>query len=212
MAKERILVVDDEYLIRWSLQQELARDGYEVQTAEDGESALRLARESSPDLVLLDIQLPGIGGIEVLQRIKAADPETVVIMITAYGMVDTAVAAMKAGAYDYLNKPFNLEGVKLSIRKGLEASRLRGEVQRLREEQQARFSLDRVVARSAAMRGVLDLVARVASSGATTVLLQGESGTGKDLVAKAVHYTGARAERPFMAINCASLPEQLLES
>ena len=212
MSKERILVVDDEYLIRWSLQQELAKEGYEVTTAEDGESALRLARESSPDLVLLDIQLPGMGGIEVLQKIKASDPEIVVIMITAYGMVDTAVAAMKAGAFDYLNKPFNLEGVKLSIRKGLETSRLRGEVQRLRQEQQARFSLDRVVAVSAPMRAVLDLVARVASSGASTVLLQGESGTGKDLVAKALHYTGARAERPFMAVNCASLPEQLLES
>jgi len=212
MPKERILVVDDEYLIRWSLQQELAKEGYEVTTAEDGESALRLFRENPPDLVLLDIQLPGIGGIEVLQKIKATEPEIVVIMITAYGMVDTAVAAMKAGAFDYLNKPFNLEGVKLSIRKGLETSRLRGEVQRLRQEQQARFSLDRVVAVSASMRAVLDLVARVASSGASTVLLQGESGTGKDLVAKALHYTGARAERPFMAVNCASLPEQLLES
>jgi DNA-binding NtrC family response regulator len=212
MAKERILVVDDEYLIRWSLQQELAKDGYEVTTAEDGEAALRMARESPPDLVLCDIQLPGMDGIEILRRLKASDPETVVIMITAYGMVDTAVAAMKAGAYDYINKPFNLEGVKLSIRKGLETSRLRGEVQRLRQEQQARFSLDRVVARSAAMQAVLELVSRVASSGASTILLQGESGTGKDLVAKAIHYTGARAERPFMAINCASLPEQLLES
>src|SRR5512138_3284899 len=109
MAKERILVVDDEYLIRWSLREELTKDGYEVTTAEDGESALRLVRESPPELVLLDIQLPGIGGIEVLQKIKAAEPEVVVIMITAYGMVDTAVAAMKAGAFDYLNKPFNLE-------------------------------------------------------------------------------------------------------
>ena len=212
MAKERILVVDDEYLIRWSLQQELAKEGYDVTTAEDGESALRQFGENPPDLVLLDIQLPGMGGIEVLQKLKAAEPEIVVIMITAYGMVDTAVTAMKAGAFDYLNKPFNLEGVKLAIRKGLETSRLRGEVQRLRQEQQARFSLDRVVAVSAPMRAVLDLVARVASSGASTVLLQGESGTGKDLVAKALHYTGARAEHPFMAVNCASLPEQLLES
>ena len=212
MSKERILVVDDEYLIRWSLQQELTKEGYEVSSAEDGESALRLVRENAPDLVLLDIQLPGMGGIEVLQKIKASDPDTVVIMITAYSMVDTAVSAMKAGAFDYLNKPFNLEGVKLSIRKGLETSRLRGEVQRLRQEQQARFSLDRVVAESAPMRAVLDLVARVASSGASTVLLQGESGTGKDLVAKALHYTGGRAERPFMAVNCASLPEHLLES
>ena len=164
MAKERILVVDDEYLIRWSLQQELAKDGYEVTTAEDGESALRLVREAPPDLALLDIQLPGIGGIEVLEKIKAAEPEVVVIMITAYGMVDTAVQAMRAGAYDYLNKPFNLEGVKLSIRKGLETSRLRGEVQRLRQEQHGRFSLDRVVAKSAAMRAVLEMTSRVASS------------------------------------------------
>jgi DNA-binding NtrC family response regulator len=212
VAKERILVVDDEYLIRWSLQQELAKDGYEVQTAEDGAAALRQVRESPPDLMLLDIQLPGMDGIEVLQKVKAGDPEIVVIMITAYGMVDTAVAAMKAGAYDYINKPFNLEGVKLSIRKGLETNRLRSEVQRLREEQQARFSLDRIVAESAAMRAVLDLVARITGSNATTILLQGESGTGKDLVAKAIHYTGHRAEKPFMAINCASLPEHLLES
>ncbi len=212
MPKERILVVDDEYLIRWSLQQELAKDGYEVTTAEDGEEALRAVRESPPDLVLLDIQLPGIDGIQVLEQVKATDPEVVVIMITAYGMVDTAVAAMKAGAYDYINKPFNLEGVKLSIRKGLEANRLRGEVLRLRREQQATFSLDRVVAASAAMRDILALISRVAASPASTVLLQGESGTGKDLAAKAIHYTGARAERPFMAVNCASLPEQLLES
>jgi len=212
MARERILVVDDEYLIRWSLQQELGKDGYDVSVAEDGEEALRVFREGAPDLVLLDVQLPGIGGLEVLERVKAAEPDVVVIMITAYGMVDTAVAAMKAGAYDYLNKPFNLEAVKLSIRKGLEARHLRGEVQRLRQEQRTRFSLDRVVARSEAMRSVLDLVSRISSSGASTVLLQGESGTGKDLVAKALHYTGARAERPFMAINCASLPEHLLES
>ena len=212
MPRERILIVDDEYLIRWSLQRELSKDGYDAQAVEDGEAALRSVRESPPDLMLLDIQLPGMSGIQVLQQVKAIDQEIVVIMITAYGMVDTAVAAMKAGAYDYINKPFNLEGVKLSIRKGLESSRLRGEVQHLRQKQQTAFTLNRVVAESAAMRAVLDLVARISGSNATTILLQGESGTGKDLIAKSVHYTGHRAEKPFMAVNCASLPEHLLES
>ena len=212
MAKERILVVDDEYLIRWSLQQNLAKEGYEVLVAETGEEALRVVRESPPDLVLLDIQLPGIDGIETLEKIKAVDSEIVVIMITAHGMVDTAVAAMKLGAHDYINKPYNLEGVKISITKGLEANRLRGEVRRLREEQHTRYGFDNVIAESEAMKKVLDMVRRVALSNATTVLLQGESGTGKDLIAKAIHYSSDSSERPFMAVNCASLPEQLLES
>jgi len=212
MAKERILVVDDEYLIRWSLQQDLAKEGYEVLVAESGEEAVRVVRETPPDLVLLDIQLPGIDGVRTLEKIKALDPEIVVIMITAYAMVDTAVAAMKLGAHDYINKPYNLEGVKLSIRKGLETNRLRGEVRRLRQEQHGRFGANTVIAESPSMRQVMQMVERVAASAATTVLLLGESGTGKDLVAKAIHYGSARAEKAFMAVNCASLPEHLLES
>ena len=212
MAKERILAVDDEYLIRWSLQQDLAKEGYEVLVAESGEEALRVVQESPPDLVLLDIQMPGIDGIATLEAIKKIDAEIVVIMITAYGMVDTAVAAMKLGAYDYINKPYNLEGVKMSVRKGLETNRLRSEVRRLREEQKGRCGPDYIIAESPVMRQVMEMVSRIAASGASTVLLLGESGTGKDLIAKAVHYTGARAENPFMAVNCASLPEQLLES
>ncbi len=212
MAKERILVVDDEYLIRWSLQQDLAKEGYEVVVAESGEEALRLVRESPPDLVLLDIQLPGMNGIQALKKIKEIDPEVVVIMITAYGMVDTAVAAMKLGAHDYINKPYNLEGVKISIAKGLETNRLRGEVLRLRQQARERFGTTQVIAESPAMKDVLDMVDRVAVSSATTVLLLGESGTGKDLVAKAIHFSGSSSEKPFMAVNCASLPEQLLES
>jgi DNA-binding NtrC family response regulator len=212
MVKERILVVDDEYLIRWSLQQDLAKEGYEVQVAESGEEALRMVRESPPDLVLLDIQLPGIDGVRTLEGIKKLDPEIVVIMITAYAMVDTAVAAMKLGAHDYINKPYNLEGVKLSIQKGMETNRLKGEIRRLREEQHGRYGASTIIAESPAMKKVLDVVARVAASDATTVLILGESGTGKDLIAKAIHYSGARADNPFMAVNCASLPEHLLES
>ena len=212
MAKERILVVDDEYLIRWSLQQDLAKEGYEVLVAESGEEALRVVRETPPDMVLLDIQLPGMDGVKTLGEIKKLYPEIVVIMITAYAMVDTAVAAMKLGAHDYINKPYNLEGVKLSIRKGLETNRLKGEVQRLREQQHGRFGVNTIIAESPSMRQVLEIVKRVAASNATTVLLLGESGTGKDLVAKAIHYSSARAEKPFMAVNCASLPEHLLES
>jgi len=212
MAKERILVVDDEYLIRWSLQQDLAKEGYEVLVAESGEEALRLVRESPPEMILLDIQLPGIDGVKTLGEIKKIDPEIVVLMITAYAMVDTAVAAMKLGAHDYINKPYNLEGVKLSIRKGLETNRLKGEVRRLREQQHGRFGVNTIIAESDSMRQVMEIVKRVAASSATTVLLLGESGTGKDLVAKAIHYTSERTEKPFMAVNCASLPEHLLES
>ncbi len=212
MTQERLLVVDDEFLIRWSLQQDLGKEGYEVLTAESGEEALRMIDESPPDLVLLDIHLPGLDGVKVLEKIRVTDPDLPVIMITAYGMVESAVAAMRLGAFDYISKPFNLDGVKLSVSKALETSRLKIEVARLRREQHKSSGFDNIIGDSPRMKEVFDLVRKVAQSSATTVLLQGESGTGKDLVAKAVHFTSARADKPFMAINCASLPEHLLES
>ncbi len=212
MTQERILVVDDEFLIRWSLQQDLGKEGYDVLVAESGEEALRMVEADSPDLVLLDIHLPGLDGIKVLERIKTDDPEVPVIMITAYGLVESAVAAMRLGAFDYINKPFNLDDVKLSIRKALETSRLRNEVARLRREQRRGTGFEDIIGHSPLMREVFELVQKVANSNATTVLLQGESGTGKDLIAKTIHFMSARSDKPYMAINCASLPETLLES
>jgi two-component system response regulator AtoC len=212
VTRERILVVDDEFLIRWSLQQDLGKAGYEVLAAESGEEALRMFESDTPDLVLLDIQLPGIDGIKVLEKIREQDVETPVIMITAYGMIESAVAAMRLGALDYISKPFNLDGVRMTVAKALENVRLRSEVARLRREQRTGAGFENIVGNSARMKEVFELVGKVAGSNATTVLLQGESGTGKDLVAKAIHFTSARADKPYMAINCASLPENLLES
>jgi len=212
MGSARILVVDDEHLIRWTLEQHLQKEGYEVQTAEDGEKALDMIREHPPELVLLDNQLPGANGIEVLGRIKEIDRNIVVIMITAHGMLETAVQAMKLGAYDYVSKPFNLDELTLTIRKSLETISLRQEVKILREQQTVALKSDAIIGKSRAVLSILEMIGKIAQSDASTVLVQGESGTGKELVARAIHKGSTRSEHPFMAINCAALPETLLES
>lgn len=212
MGSARILVVDDEHLIRWTLEQHLQKEGYEVFTAEDGEKALEMVKELTPELVLLDNQLPGAPGIEVLGKIKEFDKNTVVIMITAHGMLDTAVQAMKLGAYDYVSKPFNLDELTLTIRKSLETVSLRQEVRLLREQQKVVYRSDTIIGKSRAIQSILEMIGKIAQSDASTVLVQGESGTGKELVARAIHKGSSRSEHPFMAINCAALPETLLES
>ena len=211
MKKVRILVVDDEHLIRWSLEQNLKKQGYEVLTAGCGEDALRLVREEQPDLVLLDIQLPGISGMEVLEKIKEFDDEIIVIMVTAHGGLETAVNAMRVGAYDYINKPFNLDEIAVVVKKALETFDLRREVARLRSEHKKGGPPD-IVGTGHHMRSILDMMGKVARSDASTVLVLGDSGTGKELVAKWIHYQSARAEKPFIAINCAAVPATLLES
>lgn len=211
MRKVRVLVVDDEHLIRWSLEQNLKKQGYEVITAGNGEDALRFVREEQPDLVLLDIQLPGISGMEVLEKIKEFDEEIIVIMVTAHGGLETAVNAMRVGAYDYINKPFNLDEMAVVIKKALETFDLRREVARLRSEHKKSGPPD-IVGTGHHMRSILDMMGKVARSDASTVLVLGESGTGKELVAKWVHYQSARADKPFIAINCAAVPATLLES
>ncbi len=208
----KILVIDDEKLIRWMLNDVLGKEGYQVITAETGEAGLKLVEEEGPDLILLDLRLPGIGGMEVLDRVKKIEPEALVIILTAHGTVESAVEAMRKGAYDYLNKPIDLEETKLVVRKALETVQLKREVVQLRRGQKERFGLDDIVGVSEAATEILDMVKRIAQSSATTVLIQGESGTGKELVAKAIHYQSARAERPFMAINCTALPQTLVES
>ncbi|HKI51993.1 MAG TPA: response regulator, partial [Geothermobacteraceae bacterium] len=212
MAKPKILIVDDEQLIRWSLEKHLQKQGYEVVTAGSGEDALKLAKEESPDLMLLDIQLPGMNGIEVLEKVKEFEEEVIVIMVTALGVLETAVKAMRLGAFDYINKPFNLDELSIIVKKALETRELRREVAHLRSEQTNKYGIDNIIGDSKHMGAVKEMIRKIAQSDASTVLIQGESGTGKELVAKAIHYESARADKPFMAINCAAMPETLLES
>ena len=211
MPTPTILVVDDEALIRWSLAERLKAEGYEVVEAETGRAALEKLPEGV-DLVLLDYRLPDTDGVTILRKIKEFDQDILVILLTAFATVETAVEAMKLGAYHFANKPFNLDDVAATVERALETTRLRREVRQFRTNAARPYSLERLVGASAAMTSLRHLVARVALSPASTVLLTGESGTGKDLVAKIIHYSSNRAGRPFMNITCSALPEQLLES
>ena len=206
-----VLVVDDEQLIRWSLAEHLKADGLDVVEAETGQQALdRFGPDV--DLVLLDYRLPDSDGLRVLKKMKAAQPDVPIILLTAFSSIETAVEAMKHGAYHYANKPFNLEEIALVVAKALETTALRREVRALRASRSEPFGLSRIVGEAAAMRTLRALMQRIASSPASTVLLTGESGTGKDLAAKVIHYNSERAARPFMNITCSALPEALLES
>jgi DNA-binding NtrC family response regulator len=210
MAHATVLIVDDEELVRWSLRERLARDGHAVIEADTAAGAL--AQAGSSDLVLLDYRLPDGDGLSVLRGIKEQQPDVPVILMTAFSTVENAVDAMKLGAYHYVNKPFNLDDVSLVVGQALETSRLRREVRAFRASQSREFSFDAIVGRAPSMHAVRALLARVASSPASTVLLTGETGTGKDLAARAIHYHSDRAARPFVNITCSALPEQLLES
>jgi DNA-binding NtrC family response regulator len=212
MARERIVIADDEKLIRWSMRSRLMDEGYAVDEAEDGRAALRALAEDDCDLLLLDYKLPDITGLEVLEQVRRDAPEVSVVMITAYGTVERAVQAVKLGAYDYLTKPVNLDELVVIVQKALEATRLRRELHRLRYERRELHGRVDLIGKSAAMREVLDLIDKICRSQATTVLLEGDSGTGKNLVAKAIHYGSPRAERPFVNITCSALTETLLES
>jgi two-component system, NtrC family, response regulator AtoC len=211
MSNATILIVDDEDLIRWSLRERLQADGYDILEAGTGKAALEQFK-SGVDLVLLDYRLPDIDGLSVLRELKKLDPEILVVLLTSFVSVETAVEAMKLGAFHFANKPFNLDEVAATVSRALETTRLRREVKQLRANEARPYSLRAIVGESETMESLRQLVAKVAASPASTVLLTGESGTGKDLVAKTIHYSSTRSPRPFMNITCSALPEQLLES
>jgi len=212
MPSEKILIVDDERLIRWSLRQKCEEWGYHVFEAEAGEPGLKVAQHESPDLVLLDVRMPDMSGLEVLDQLKKSGDARAVIMITADPQLDDVKAALKLGAYDFIGKPLDFEELHVTIKNALETTRLRTEVQSLRGEVHRRTGYHNVVGVSAKMTELLNFVRKVAASEATTILIQGESGTGKDLIAMAIHYESARAEKAFVAINCSAIPETLMEA
>src|SRR4029079_11371142 len=204
--KRKILVVDDEKMIRWSLGEALRGWGYEPIQADTASGGLGAVDADQTAAVLLDINLPDGSGLEVLRQIRHRNTDAVVIMITANVLVDETIAALRGGADVFIGKPINLEELQVAIRNGIEANRLRKQINLFRRERAQQFSFSQIVGNSSAMREMLALANKVAESEVSSVLLQGESGTGKDLVAKAIHYHSSRAENPFIAINCAALP------
>jgi len=207
----KILVIDDETSLRRVLEYNLQEEGYEVETAASGEEGLRLFTKLQPDLVITDMKMSGMDGLMVLNSIKASSPETLVIIITAFGTVDVAVEAMKAGAYDYITKPFNRVALKLTVKKALQFSGLAEENKRLKDELTDKADFRSIVGSSHEMEKVFAMVRKVADTEAA-VLITGESGTGKELIARSIHANSSRRNGPFVAINCSAIPRDLLES
>ena len=211
MTKQKILVVDDEKSMCDFLEIMLQKEGYEVISTTSGEKALELLDNNLYSMILTDVKMPGADGFAVLRKTKEVSPDTVVIMITAYGSPEGAVTAIKEGAYDYVTKPFRVEEVKLTIKKALERSNLIKENIRLRQAVEERYKFWNLIGKSPKMQRVYELVEKVAQTKAN-VLITGESGTGKELVAKAIHYNSARKDDSFVTLNCGAIPENLLES
>lgn len=210
-VKPVILVVDDEETIRFCLKEALEVEGYKVQTEDNGENSLKLIKKTIPDLVILDLKMPGMNGLDLLREIKTYDQNILVILLTGHASVDSAVNAMKAGAFDYLEKPFKMEHIKLVIERALSTQSLMREVSRLRAKADITGGVN-IVAVSKEMKKVFEHVKIIAQSPSSTVLIQGESGTGKELIANYVHMMSARSKYRFMEVNCAALTENLLES
>jgi two-component system response regulator AtoC len=210
--KPVILLVDDEDTIRLFLEKTLREEGYEALTAATGTEALELTKSELPDLVLLDLKLPDMSGLDVLKQVKEEVPEVCVIMLTAFGDIETAVTAMKKGAFDFVSKPVNLEQLLITIGKGLDSRKLTRELFELRRRLKLDVGDDYVPGESPQMKEIYEIVKRIAQSDTTTILIQGESGTGKEMIATMIHRYSSRRDQPFLEINCASLPEELLES
>jgi len=207
------MIVDDERLVRWSLRQKCEEWGYSVIEADAGETALRLAQRESPDLVLLDVRLPDITGIEVLDQLKKNGDARAIIMITADPKLDDVKAALKLGAYDFVGKPIDFDVLQDAMRDALESTSARNsDLQNARGKTRPGVGYDSVVSVSPKMTELMNFVKKVASCEASTILIQGESGTGKDLIAKTIHYESSRHEKPFVAINCSAIPETLMEA
>jgi two-component system response regulator PilR (NtrC family) len=209
--KSRILVVDDEDSIREFLEIMLKKENYEVTTAEDGLKAKEILAKKSFDMVISDMQMPNMTGIELLKHVKESYPDIVFMIITAFGTTESAVDAMKMGAYDYVTKPFKIDEVRLNIANALRSKNLETEVRILKKELVKEYSFQNMIGNSPAMHAIFDLIKRV-SQAPTNVLITGESGTGKEVVAKAIHYNGPLKDKPFVTINCGAIPENLMES
>jgi len=208
---KRILVVDDEDSLRRVTQLRLQQAGYEVETAASGEAALAFLEKNARDLVLTDLRMPGLGGMELLRAISTSSPELIVIVMTAFGTIESAVEAMKLGAYDYLIKPVNVDALKIVIARALEHHHLREEVRSLRTAIDRKFGFESIAGKSKALLTTLENAARAAQTD-STVLIRGETGTGKELLAKALHFNSSRRDKPFVVINCGAIPKELLES
>jgi two-component system response regulator PilR (NtrC family) len=209
--RSKILIVDDEPSMRELLDIVLRREGHEVFTASNGKAAIEILEREPIDLLVSDIKMPDMSGVEVLKAAKLLDPDLVGIMVTAYASVENAVEAMHLGAYDYISKPFNVDELKLRIRKALERKQLGAENDLLRRALQTTHRFSNIIGKSAVMQTLFQLIETIAPT-TSTVLLSGESGTGKELVARAIHFNSPRRDRPFVAVNCGALPETLLES
>lgn len=208
---ERILVVDDDKDIRFNLSSILKDEGYDVLAVEDGKEAIKAVQNNSPNLALLDIRLPGMDGMKVLEEIKKIDKDLIVIMLTAYGEVKSAVQAMNLGAFDYITKPFDNEEIILNIKKALETRSLRMEVEDLRRRLEEKTATAQFIGESPRIRETLNQVKLIAPTN-MTVIIQGESGTGKELIARMIHEESPRHNKPFVTVDCGTLPENLVES
>ncbi len=211
MENKRILVIDDEENMRYMLRLTLEDEGYDVELASDGEEGVEKVHQLHFDFVICDIKMPKISGLQVLASVIESSPNIPVIMISAYGSVDSAIEAMKHGAYDYVMKPFKQDEILLTLKKAEERERLRLENQFLRQEVEKKYRFENIIGKSAVMHEVFKKIEKITNY-KTTVLVTGESGTGKELVAKAIHYAGERKSAPFIAVNCGAIPHELLES
>lgn len=210
--KQTILIVDDEKLLLKSLEKALSKDGYRVLTATNGREALNCFEKNNPDLILLDVKLPDIDGMQVLKKIKGMDSNSAIIVMTAFSGIKGAVEAIRLGAYDYIAKPFDIEALEFIIARCLESQKIVAEVNQIRSTKKERYSFDRIITDNPRMKQLIELSQRVAINSQSTVLILGESGTGKELFANAIHYSGLRSNNPIVTVNCAALAEGVLES
>jgi DNA-binding NtrC family response regulator len=211
MRHRRILVVDDDESLRRITQLQLEEAGHEVLTASSGDAALKVIEEEAPALVITDLKMPGLSGLEVLKKVRGSHPQTTVLIITAFGTVETAVEAMKAGAYDYITKPIDYDQLVLVVNRAMEHHHLLEEVRSLRLSLNQKYGFENIIGRSKVLLSVLEMASRVAQKD-STVLIRGETGTGKELLARAIHENSRRKDHAFVTINCGAIPRELLES